>query len=89
MISVSQMTIDHAPLPADDFTFRAGNGKFTLIDHSECARISLTVDELIAHIAIEICDDPLPTHDATMLAANIVAHSGENAISHFMLSLMS
>lgn len=89
MITISQLTIDHPSLPAEDFTFLAGNGKFTLVDHSEGARISLTVDELIAHIAIEICDDPLPTQDAMMLAANIVAHSGENAISHFMLSLMS
>lgn len=89
MISISQMTTDHPALPADDFTFLSGNGKFTLVDHSEGARISLTVAELIAHIAIEMCDDPFPTQDDMMLAGNIVAHSGENAISHFMLSMMS
>ena len=89
MISISQLTLDHAPLPDEVFTFRAGNGKFTLIDHSEGARISLTVDELITHIAMEMCDDDtLPTQDDLMLASNIVAHSGKNAIPQFMWGML-
>lgn len=89
MITISQMAIDHAPLPADDFTFRAGNGKFTLVDHSEGVSITLTEDELADHIAIELCDyGSLPTPDDIFCARNILAHSGKNAISHFMFSLM-
>ena len=77
MIQIPQMSIDHAPLPADDFTFRAGNGKFTLVDHSEGVSIALTEDELANHIAMELCDyGSLPTQDDIFFARNILAHSG-------------